>query len=875
VAALSTAPPSRQDALRVDPALVVAACLVLGAASCVAPTAVLGTGALCLAIASRQLRFKGVAVGLLALSLGWGRASWVLARFDVERARASAYIGAQHRCALAGEVSSSPVWHDGALRFDAALHELDCEGQLAEEGYQVRLYGPARALARGDTFTAIADLAPVALFRNLDLPDPRPAAARQGAVLSGAVLALELTGRGRGLGAGIDRFRAHVRGRIEATFSPSAQGMARALVLGESDLGALDDEAFRKSGLSHLLAVSGTHLILAVLALLRALEAGLRRWEWLAARADVRRPAALVGLVLAPLYADFAGGSGSAWRAAYMLITVLGIRALGRHALTSRVLGASLVLGWLGDGLVVFDPSFLLSLAATVGLLCIGGRVAEGLSASPVALTECRSPDILRLARGISRAALTTLAATVPCAPILLTLSPGLSLASVAANLLAAPLGEAVALPLCLLHALLGPLPALERGTALVASGALTLIRELAHASSAVDWLYFELPPPHRWHLATLVLGAGGHVALAGQPWLGRQARATGCLRWATRAWACACVLTLVFVEAATVRRHSASHGRELGRLKISALDVGQGDATLIDLPDGRLMLIDGGGSFGGSADPGQRVILASLRARRRRHLDIVVLSHPHPDHYGGLLAVAEGVSIGELWYGGQRPPARPALVPATPDSPLAGEPLEPYARLLWLLERRGVPLRTAQELCASPAPSVGYEIEVLAPCPDVDPAQSANDNSLVLRLRIGHHAALLMGDAERWAEQRLLERRADALSADFLKVGHHGSRSSSSPELIARVAPRVATLSCGIRNRFGHPHPETLRTLAAAGALSLRLDQTGGVSWETDGTHQAMALFVGFGADAPADARGWLAGSAERWWRDVDGASH
>jgi competence protein ComEC len=233
-------------------------------------------------------------------------------------------------------------------------------------------------------------------------------------------------------------------------------------------------------------------------------------------------------------------------------------------------------------------------------------------------------------------------------------------------------------------------------------------------------------------------------------------------------------------------------------------------------------------------------------------------------------------VSIGELWYGGQKPPAQPQPVPATPASAASpAEPLEPYARLFWLLERRGVPLRTAQELCASGAPSIGYEIEVLAPCPDVDPGQSANDNSLVLRLRIGRHAALLMGDAERWAEQRLLERRADALSAEFLKVGHHGSRSSSSPELIERVRPRVATLSCGVRNRFGHPHPETLHTLAAVGALALRIDQTGGVSWESDGEHHAIALFVGLGADAPAMARLWGTGFAEQWWRGVASASH
>jgi competence protein ComEC len=114
----------------------------------------------------------------------------------------------------------------------------------------------------------------------------------------------------------------------------------------------------------------------------------------------------------------------------------------------------------------------------------------------------------------------------------------------------------------------------------------------------------------------------------------------------------------------------------------------------------------------------------------------------------------------------------------------------------------------------------------------------------LVLRVRIGEHAALFTGDAERWAEGRLLERHPDELRADFLKVGHHGSRSSSSPEFIARVQPRIASISCGIRNRFGHPHQETLATLERAGVRTLRLDQTGGVQWQSNGEVQSTRAF-------------------------------
>ena len=126
--------------------------------------------------------------------------------------------------------------------------------------------------------------------------------------------------------------------------------------------------------------------------------------------------------------------------------------------------------------------------------------------------------------------------------------------------------------------------------------------------------------------------------------------------------------------------------------------------------------------------------------------------------------------------------------------------------------------------------------VEVLAPCPDFEPGWGANDNSLVLRLSFGKRSFLLTGDAEHDAEERLLQRGSE-LSADFLKVGHHGSRSSSTPAFLDAVAPRVATLSTGVRNRFGHPHGVTLQALAERGIVALRTDRFGSIRIATDGS--------------------------------------
>ncbi|HTV25945.1 MAG TPA: ComEC/Rec2 family competence protein, partial [Polyangiaceae bacterium] len=343
--------------VRIDPALVVVASLAFGAAGAVAPAATAVAAAIALAALSRWLSREALLFAVLALLAGGARASWRLAEHAQRFELARQLLPAPSRCAARGRVTSSPVWLDGTLRVDAELGELDCEGRGDAGVWPARLHlprqlvgqpsradavarGPAPPLARGDTFSVVADLAPVSEFRNFLLPDPRPGAARRGALLSGGALSLEVEARAFGLRALIDRARGHVRERILATFSERVSGMARALVLGENDLDAGDELAFQQSGLSHLLAVSGTHLILAVLALLRALEAVARRVPWLASRLDVRRPVALLGCCLGPCYADFAGGSGSAWRAAWMLCAVLALRAAGRHVFPSRVLGA-------------------------------------------------------------------------------------------------------------------------------------------------------------------------------------------------------------------------------------------------------------------------------------------------------------------------------------------------------------------------------------------------------------------------------------------------------------------------------------------------------------------------------------------------------
>jgi competence protein ComEC len=776
-----------------DTLLAVSLSLVAGGLVPLAPWAA-PLGFVACGLLARRVLGRGRLAWCAALFvLGGVRAAWALHGFDERRFELRDALGHPRRCSFEARVVSSPVVRNGSVSFLADVRRAECEDVVLGE-FRARVYGGHDTLTRGDVVTGTADFAAAQLFRNFGAPDPRPAALRSGAVASGGALSLSVAERGRGVRALIDRARAHARARILATFPPLAAPLARALVLGESDLDPDDDAAFRASGLSHLLAVSGTHLVFAVVALVNALAFLLVRVEAFAACVRAARAAAAVGIGLSLAYADFAGGSGSAFRAAYMLSVAFLVTAAGRRPSAVRCLAASMLIGALCDPFVARDVSFLLSVAATAGLIGIGPLLG--------AYTE-RVP--WRPLRWLVGSLATTVSAMLPCVPLLALLGSEIGLAGLFANVVAGPVGETCALPLCLLHAVVGFWPWLEQGAAMAGGGALLVVRAIARLSAEQSGLRFALPVPGAGQLA---LVAAGIVALA----LSSAGQAAG---W-RRAWLVAAAALGLF----GIERAQRAAGAPRGKLIASVLDVGQGDSTLLDFPDGRVWLIDGGGFVGSPVDPGRMVILPELTARRRSRIDVLVLSHPHPDHFLGLLSVVRAVEIGEFWDTGQG--AAQGAGPA-------------YAELRALLQARAVPVRGPAELCGERRFG-GAKVQVLAPCPGFRGEWGANDNSFVIRLQHGSRAFLFTGDSEHEAEQLLLARSAP-LGSDYLKVGHHGSRTSSSPAFLQRVRPSIATMSTGVRNRFGHPHAPTLAALSAHGILALRTDRFGAVRVTTNGT--------------------------------------
>jgi competence protein ComEC len=252
----------------------------------------------------------------------------------------------------------------------------------------------------------------------------------------------------------------------------------------------------------------------------------------------------------------------------------------------------------------------------------------------------------------------------------------------------------------------------------------------------------------------------------------------------------------------------------------MEAIDVGQGDSLLLIAPDGKTLLIDGGGFGGGPRqapqdfDIGEEVVSPALWARGIRHLDAVALTHAHSDHIGGLPAVLRNFHPNELWVGNN-----------------------PHVAVYNALLAEAATLHVrVRSFRAGDAFTFGTtQINVLAPFREYQPgAEPVNNDSLVLHMAYGATSVMLEGDAEAPIEQAMLAETG--LASTLLKVGHHGSITSTRPEFLARVAPQWAVISCGLHNRYGHPREEVLQALQDAHVRTYQTDTNGISCFRLDG---------------------------------------
>jgi competence protein ComEC len=257
------------------------------------------------------------------------------------------------------------------------------------------------------------------------------------------------------------------------------------------------------------------------------------------------------------------------------------------------------------------------------------------------------------------------------------------------------------------------------------------------------------------------------------------------------------------------------------GVLEVTAIDVGQGDSLLLISPEGKTLLVDAGGPTGGGSqgpsgnfEIGEDVVSPVLWSRNIRHLDAIALTHAHSDHMGGMLSILRNFRPRVLWVG------------TNPEIP---------AYLALLAEARRLDIPVEAMAAGSSFAFGGAQVDVLAPSTDYTPgATASNDDSLVLHVAYGKTSVLLEGDAQAASEQQML---TEGLHADLLKIGHHGSRTSTTPRFLAAVAPTFAVISVAHHNPYGHPKLEILHRLQDDHVRTFRTDALGATSFYLNGT--------------------------------------
>jgi competence protein ComEC len=612
----------------------------------------------------------------------------------------------------------------------------------------------------------------------------------------------------------IEAVRESIGAFIDANLTYPQSAEMRALIIG--DRGGIDEsirQRFALTGMAYVLVISGLHLGFVAAAAFFLVRWMMGFFPALMARGFANKLAAAAAALAGTAYASIAGGHVSTIRALLMVLAyaVAILIDRSRELLASLALAALIICFALPGSTA--DIGFQLSFASVMVILVGMRRFAAWWRIRmrpPITGTEVsRVHAVAELIAGYVAVSFWALIGTAPLTAFHFN---QFSLVGLIANSVVVPIMGFGAVITGLLAAAL---------SFLWPAGAHPLLLLAGSLAGAGNWLAgWFVGWPLAWtriFTPTIIEIAIAYCAIAiwcacplavsitrAPPSAAKMRRDRERARWR---FVAAGVLTIALIIDAgwwTYQRYFYPD------LRVTFLSVGEGDAAVVRFPGGRVMLVDGGGAFFGTFDPGERIVAPFLWSNKIMHVDLVAVSHPDRDHFGGLVFLVRNFSPAEFWTRGL-------------DSPDAS-----YARLLDVVSE----VHARSLVCGTALPPRtigGVEVRCVWPAPNTEEIKE-NNQSMVMRVAYRGIAVLFTGDIEAKGEREMLATGAD-LRAAIVKVPHHGSATSSSAPLIAAVRPRVAVISLGYHNRFHFPSADAFERYREFGAVVLRTDEIGAVS--------------------------------------------
>jgi len=608
---------------------------------------------------------------------------------------------------------------------------------------------------------------------------------------------------------------------LEALPQEKLRQVLIALLLGEKKgLSVQTQDLFRKTGTTHLLVVSGLHLVMVGGFFYLFFRLVLSLWPPLLLRISAKKWALFLSLFPITFYAALVGFSPSVLRA------VLTVLLLGIFLLFSRERDAFSLLVLVAVVLLLVQPLLLFSLSFQLSFLSVASIILLVPPWERFLLKKNEKVFARPWIRRPLEIVWASLAVQVGLLPILVLRFHQIAVFSLPANLVLVPAFSLVVMPLGLLGMFFswtvpswsGPL---FQAAAACLKPLLSFLEFLSSRPGSSPFLPGFHPVQILLYYALILIF----------------------LFPLSKSLKRGAILALILLNLGAWMAPPLL-ARTDESLKITMLDVGQGDATLVELPHGKRILIDGGGLASSTFDVGEKVLLPSFFSKNIWKIDTVVLTHPHPDHFGGLKAILRAFDPEEVWWNGE-----------TVDSPA-------FQELLEEIQKRGIAL-VRLDTGIQAFEREGIRFEILHPLPggwaETRPDSAAiNNRSLVIQMSDRGLSFLFAGDIQKETEKVLIE--SGTLKASFvLKVPHHGSDTSSTEDWVKAVCPRVALVGVGRGNRYRFPKDEVLRRYEALGTEIFRTDQDGEIRLRWDGDKVEVTSFGGRQA-------AWRLGPPNQW---------